>query len=238
WPLSSPDYTATPTTTAANGLPIAQLPLHQTADLPLQNLASIPATGDLTLRLHVDGGQPSSENGAFFNAADNTNLPPPQLILTYTTSSTVAPSNSAVPVITGTAAVGQQLSASTGSWNGTAPLTYSYRWQRCDSSGCVDVGSNAATYTPTSADAGATIRVIVTATNSAGSASATSTPTAAVTAAATTITVNARPGDDGDVTVNNMAVPGAAYPPAGTPNPADKTQNLGVRRAFAFGGYE
>src|SRR5581483_9779149 len=103
------------------------------------------------------------------------------------------------------------------SWNGTAPLTYSYRWQRCDSSGCVDVGSNAATYTPTSADAGATIRVIVT---------------------ATTITVNARPGDDGDVTVNNMAVPGAAYPPAGTPNPADKTQNLGVRRAFAFGGYE
>ncbi|HZR96660.1 MAG TPA: choice-of-anchor D domain-containing protein, partial [Gaiellaceae bacterium] len=47
------------------------------------------------------------------------------------------------------------------------------------------------------------------------------------------VTVNARPGDDGDVTVNNMAVPGAAYPPAGTPNPADKTQNLGVRRAFA-----
>src|SRR5581483_2443266 len=199
WPLSSADYTATPATTAASGLPIAQLPLNQTADLPLQNLASIPA------------------NGAFFNAADNTNLPPPQLILTYTTSSAVAPSNTALPVITGTATVGQQLSASTGSWNGTAPLTYSYRWQRCDSSGCVDVGSNAATYTPTSADAGATIRVIVTATNSAGSASATSAATAAVTAA--------RPGDDGDVTVNNMAVPGAAYPPAGTPNPADKTQN-------------
>ena len=48
---------------------------------------------------------------------------------------TAPPHNSVSPVITGTAAVGQNLRASTGTWTGTAPITFTYQWRRCDSSG-------------------------------------------------------------------------------------------------------
>lgn len=44
----------------------------------------------------------------------------------------------------------------------------SYRWQACRSGACADVGSSS-TYTPTSIDSGATVRVIVTWTNAEGS---------------------------------------------------------------------
>ncbi|MGA9762864.1 MAG: hypothetical protein WBQ14_10605 [Gaiellaceae bacterium] len=44
----------------------------------------------------------------------------------------VAPKNTALPTITGTAQEGQKLSASSGSWTGTSPIAYSYQWQRCD----------------------------------------------------------------------------------------------------------
>jgi hypothetical protein len=77
----------------------------------------------------------------------------------------------------GAAQVGQALSADPGSWNGTGPLTYSYQWQRCDANGanCVDIaGATGSSYTPTAADAGGTVRVVVTVTNAAG----TSTPVA------------------------------------------------------------
>jgi hypothetical protein len=77
----------------------------------------------------------------------------------------------------GSATVGQPLSANPGSWNGTGPLTYAYRWQRCDANGanCVDIaGATGSTYTPSAADAGRTVRVVVTVTNAAG----TSTPVA------------------------------------------------------------
>ena len=46
-----------------------------------------------------------------------------------------APSNTELPKISGTPKDGQTLSASTGTWTGTPPLSYSYEWQRCDSSG-------------------------------------------------------------------------------------------------------
>jgi hypothetical protein len=67
---------------------------------------------------------------------------------------------------------GETLSADPGSWNGTGTLTYTYQWQRCDANGadCHDIpGTTASTYTPSAADVGGTVRVIVTATNDAGS---------------------------------------------------------------------
>jgi alpha-tubulin suppressor-like RCC1 family protein len=78
----------------------------------------------------------------------------------------VAPAEVSPPVISGQAAIGQQLTASTGVWSGTRPLTYSYQWERCSSS-CTSI---AAAYTLRAADAGDGIRVAVTASNSAGSA--------------------------------------------------------------------
>ena len=92
------------------------------------------------------------------------------------------PANTVLPTITGTARVGQTLSATTGNWTGS-PTSFGFQWQRCDAAGnaCVGiVGATAGAYVVAASDSGATLRVSVTATNAAGSATATSLPTAAV----------------------------------------------------------
>jgi hypothetical protein len=93
--------------------------------------------------------------------------------------SALAPANTVAPGIVGAAVVGQTLMAHSGAWDGT-PATYGYQWRRCDLNGnaCVDIaGATDQTYTPTSSDVNAPIRVVVTATNSAASVQATSTQT-------------------------------------------------------------
>ena len=95
-----------------------------------------------------------------------------------------APSNTSAPTISGTARVGETLTANPGGWAGSDPKTYTYRWQRCNSSGagCGNVGGGKSqTYRLASGDKGHTMRVTVTAKNSDGSAEATSGPTAVVT---------------------------------------------------------
>src|SRR5712692_7364382 len=91
------------------------------------------------------------------------------------------PSNTSPPTISGTATQGQTLTASSGSWSGTTPISYAYLWKRCNSSGgnCDD-RSAGQTYTLKSGDVGHRMRVSVTATNSDGSSSALSSPTAVV----------------------------------------------------------
>jgi hypothetical protein len=89
----------------------------------------------------------------------------------------------ALPVVSGTAKVGQVLSSSAGSWAGTTPMTYSYQWWRCNSSGgsCVSIsGATGSSYVVGSGDLGSTLRSRVTASNTAGSASALSMQTAVV----------------------------------------------------------
>ena len=96
-----------------------------------------------------------------------------------------APVNSTPPTITGTARDGQTLTAGNGTWTGTAPITYTYQWQRCNAAGasCVDIaGATASTRNLTPADVGSTMRVRVTATNVAGGVQATSSQTAVVVA--------------------------------------------------------
>lgn len=96
-----------------------------------------------------------------------------------------APTNTSSPVITGTVLQGQKLHAGSGAWSGTQPITYTYRWQRCDQNGanCANIGSATGNdYTLTSADVGNTVRVVVTAKNAAGTATAASAQTAVVAA--------------------------------------------------------
>jgi hypothetical protein len=128
---------------------------------PVSFMITIPsATADLTLT--------SKEGGR-----------PPELVLeTGNPPTPVSP-----PSVSGTAVVGQTLTAVAGTWTGTLPISYAYQWQRCDATGgaCVDVtGAIDTAYVVGTGDAGRTIRVRETATNAAGSASAASSATAVV----------------------------------------------------------
>ena len=98
---------------------------------------------------------------------------------------TVAPANTALPAVAGTATVGQTLTASDGTWS-NAPTSFAYQWLRCNGGGnaCASVANGTAkTYTLAGADVGHTMRVRVTATNADGSSSAQSAQTASVAAA-------------------------------------------------------
>jgi tripartite motif-containing protein 71 len=90
-----------------------------------------------------------------------------------------APSNAALPAISGELLLGQTLTASTGTWSAVPEVNYSYQWQRCNRAGaeCSNIsGATGATHVLVTADTGITLRAVVTATNSAGSAEATSPP--------------------------------------------------------------
>ena len=92
------------------------------------------------------------------------------------------PVATAPPTIAGTAQQGQTLTASPASFTITTPLTHA--WHRCDATGanCVAIpGATAPTYVVAPEDAGATLRVTVTATNRFGTASSQSVQTAVVT---------------------------------------------------------
>ncbi len=92
------------------------------------------------------------------------------------------PANTALPALSGAAVEGQELKSTNGSWSG-APTSYAYQWQDCDTAGasCVAIsGATASSYTLAASDAGHTVRVLVSATNSGGSASASSAQSAVV----------------------------------------------------------
>jgi hypothetical protein len=95
-----------------------------------------------------------------------------------------APSNTALPTVTGTAVQGSALSTSSGSWSGS-PTSFTYAWQDCDSTGsnCAGIsGATASSYTLVGSDVGHTIRSVVTAQNTSGATPARSAQTAAVVA--------------------------------------------------------
>lgn len=82
-----------------------------------------------------------------------------------------APVNTVAPVVSGNPVVGQTLSTTNGTWSGIPAPTYTYQWQR---NGSNITGATSQTYVLQQADAGNSIRCVVTATNTAGSASANS----------------------------------------------------------------
>ncbi|MEA2475147.1 MAG: large repetitive protein, partial [Thermoleophilaceae bacterium] len=153
--------------------------------------------------IHADGFIPNNASSAMLHMEVSTDLVMPGAMTLVSDQAATAPSNTAAPVISGTARDGQTLTTSNGTWTGTTPMTFAYQWQRCNSSGaaCADVGgATSSTYALGSADVGSTMRVRVTASNVVGPAGATSAQTAAVTVrppantAAPTISGTARDG--------------------------------------------
>lgn len=76
----------------------------------------------------------------------------------------------AAPRPTGPMRAGALLEAAPGTWAGSAPIRFSYHWQRCLAT-CADIpGAAARRRRVTDQDIGSRLRVVVTATNPAGSA--------------------------------------------------------------------
>jgi hypothetical protein len=97
------------------------------------------------------------------------------------------PANTTPPTIKGDAAVGSTLTADPGKWNANGSVTFKYQWRVCaaDGSACRDItGATGQTYGVKSEDAGNTIRITVTGSDSTGSSSSTSVPTARIGGAA------------------------------------------------------
>jgi hypothetical protein len=82
-----------------------------------------------------------------------------------------SPENTSLPQITGTAAFGQLLTATDGTWTGTPPILLVRRWQRCLAGPltCADIpGEVGERYRLALADVLAQVRVVVRASNAAG----------------------------------------------------------------------
>jgi len=119
----------------------------------------------------------------------------------------VAPQNVGEPSVSGTTRVGQVLRTTRGTWTGTEPITYAFRWFRCNGPGASDASdcrriSNAAdnTYALREGDAGFRIRSQVVASNVDGSARATSNPTGVV--------ISARPTNTREPSISGTAAVG------------------------------
>jgi hypothetical protein len=178
------------------------------ANLSATTASYAVASGDVgfTLRVAVT----ATNSGGSTTVASN------QTALVGAAPVATPPANTALPTISGSAVVGQTLTASNGTWS-WAPTSYTYQWRRCDSAGanCANVGGATNSYALQSADAGSTLRVVVTATNTAGSTSATSAQTGVV--ATGTPTTSGYPASfySGPAGTNNILPPNGSYPAKG-----------------------
>lgn len=83
------------------------------------------------------------------------------------------PENNSLPIISGIPTQGNTLTFTNDEW-GHTPTSYTYQWRRCNPT-CVDIsGATNSSYLLTYADAGKTIRIVITASNAFGSGDATS----------------------------------------------------------------
>jgi hypothetical protein len=79
-------------------------------------------------------------------------------------SGTFPPQHQAVATISGTGAVGQVLTATTGNWF-YSPTSYAYQWVRAPAT---NIGTNTSTYTLAAGDSGFPVFCVVSAVNAAG----------------------------------------------------------------------
>jgi hypothetical protein len=120
------------------------------------------------------------------------------------------PVNNTPPTISGTTTEGQDLTATSGTWSGAGPITYSWQWRRCDKNGgsCANIsGATKGTYTLTSADVGNSIRVKQSAKNSDGTTSATSAPTDVIKSGTPPPNTTGCPSGTGGVSITDVSSP-------------------------------
>ncbi len=153
-----------------------------------------PAAADLGKRLRVRVTATNSADTATAESAASSVVQPS------------APSNTALPEISGTAAEGQVLTATNGSWKGTPVISFTRQWLRCDSAGasCTNIGgATGSTYTLVSSDVGKRIRVQVNASNAQSPP-----PGVAATSAATAPVGGTAPLDQDAPTISGTPRPG------------------------------
>ena len=123
-----------------------------------------------------------------------------------------APVNNQPPTLTGQPLEGSTLTASSGTWGGTTPIKFTYRFLRCNENGGSCYVGGATTqkkYDVISTDVGNTIRVRVSASNADGTTTATSVPTAVIKKATTPPppVSNGCPSGTGSVQVAQLSAP-------------------------------
>jgi hypothetical protein len=145
-----------------------------------------------------------------------------------------APANQGQPSVRGAAVQGETLTTTNGTWTGTSPITFRYRWLRCDTTGggvngvnCTTIaGETRKTYILRRADVGHRIRSRVIATNADGTSSANSNATATVKASATA----GRPLNQKPPTISGTAQQGQTL----TANPGTWTGGQPITYAFQW----
>jgi hypothetical protein len=123
----------------------------------------------------------------------------------------VPPKATSLPSITGSTVEGATLTANNGNWSGSTPMSFDYRWQRCNSNGgnCSNLNATSQTYQLVAGDVGHTMRILVKATNAGGSSTAVSAPTGVVQAASkapsatNAPSISGTPADGQTLTANN-----------------------------------
>ena len=189
----------------------------QRCDSPATVCANIAgSTSSAYVLAGLDGG------GTVRVAVVGTNAAGSQIAYSAVTSAIAnaagAPASTVLPAISGTLQSGSTLTAATGTWAGTPPLTFNSRWLRCNPAGtsCAAItGATAQTYQLVPADVGSTIAVDVQAVNAGGNASARSPVTAAVAAATSSPASTALPSIGGSA-VEGMTLTGSVGTWTGT----------------------
>ena len=162
-------------------------------------------------------------------------LPVTTTVKTTTTPAAVAPVNTAVPSVSGAAQQGVALTGSAGSWTGTQPISFSYRWLACGAGGsnCLPIsGATGSTYLLGGNDVGTTVEVSVTASNGGGTVSVRSVATGTVAAAPTPqLVVQGAPS--GNVSAANLWVS-----PSGGSSPLRCVTACAFNPSNAFGSID
>jgi hypothetical protein len=153
--------------------------------------------------------------------------------------SSAAPVNTVEPIISGSAKVGNTLTASSGTWTSSSNVTYSYQWLRCDASGtgCSNIGgANTSHYQVKGGDVGHTLRVRVAAKNADGTSRKDSNPTDVVVKASTPppATTNGCPSGTGPIDVAAISPPARLLidGQAVSPSPISKSSTNSLTMRF------
>jgi len=194
----------------------------ESVDIPI-NTASV-ADGQHTLKVTVE------------DAAQNSSV-----VYDSTITTKNAPAASSPPTILALSQVftGATLSTHPGTWTaptGAGTVAYGYQWESCNAEGnnCQTIaGAQNATYTPSPADLGHTLRLTVNASDNDGLAAATSTPTSVVLSSQGTL---GAPNGPGTHPGSGSPGGGSSIVGQGTPNGTGASETavirLGVRHTI------